>query len=115
MVISQKASEKNVGYRGSKSDFKEVNSYTLLGFALLESTDLISSILINIYLHFTFFVGPAESADLLLAITPIGAVICTGDTGNDNSELVPVAVYENSDLQKVDILKENKGKSGIYR
>jgi excinuclease UvrABC nuclease subunit len=26
-----------------------------------------------------------------------------------------VAVYENSDLQKVDILKENKGKSGIYR
>ena len=60
-------------------------------------------------------VGPAESADLLLAITPIGAVICTGDTGNDNSELVPVAVYENSDLQKVDILKENKGKSGIYR
>jgi hypothetical protein len=42
------------------------------------------------------------------------ASLCT-DTGNDNSELVPVAVYENSDLQKVDILKENKGKSGIYR
>jgi len=30
MVISQKASEKNVGYLGSKSDFnfKEVTSYT---------------------------------------------------------------------------------------
>jgi len=60
-----------------------------------------------------FFLGPADSADLLLAITPIGAVACT-DAGNDNSELVPVAVYENSDLQKVDILKDNKGKSGIY-
>jgi len=38
---------------------------------------------------------------------------CTS-IGNDNNELVPVAVYENSDLQKSDILKENKGKSGIY-
>lgn len=53
MVISQKASEKNVGYRGSKSDFKEVTSYTILGFALSESTGLISFILINILGHFT--------------------------------------------------------------
>jgi len=39
---------------------------------------------------------------------------CTS-IGNDNNELVPVAVYENSDLQKVDIIKENRGKSGVYR
>ena len=115
MVISQKASEKNVGYRGSKSDFKEVTSYTLLGFALSESTGLISFILINIFFHFTFFLGSADSADLLIAITPIGASHFCTVTGNDNSELVPVAVYENSDLQKVDIIKDNKGKSGISR
>lgn len=34
MVTSQKAYENNVGYRGSKSDFKEVTSYIPLGFAL---------------------------------------------------------------------------------
>jgi hypothetical protein len=89
MVISQKASEKNVGYRGSKSDFKEVTSYTLLGFALSESTGLISFILINIFFHFTFFLGSADSADLLIAITPIGASHFCTVTGNDNSELVP--------------------------
>jgi hypothetical protein len=28
---------------------------------------------------------------------------------------IPVKVYENADTQKADILKENKGKSGVYR
>jgi len=56
----------------------------LLDFALSESTALIC-----------FFLGPADSADLLLAMTPI-------------------VTYMNSDLDKLDILKDNKGKSGIY-
>jgi hypothetical protein len=29
--------------------------------------------------------------------------------------VVPVKVYVNTDLNKLDILKENKGKSGVYR
>lgn len=29
--------------------------------------------------------------------------------------LVPIRTYNNSDLDKLDILKENKGKSGVYR
>lgn len=29
--------------------------------------------------------------------------------------VTPIRVYLNSDLQKLNILKENKGKSGIYR
>jgi hypothetical protein len=31
-----------------------------------------------------------------------------------SSPVVPVKVYENADLQKLGILAENKGKSGIY-
>jgi hypothetical protein len=30
------------------------------------------------------------------------------------SVVVPVKIYVNTDLNKLDILKENKGKSGIY-
>jgi hypothetical protein len=29
--------------------------------------------------------------------------------------VVPVRVYENADIQKAEIRKENKGKAGIYR
>ena len=28
--------------------------------------------------------------------------------------VVPIRVYENADIQKLEILKDNKGKSGIY-
>jgi len=29
--------------------------------------------------------------------------------------IIPVAIYTNADTQKLDILKDNKNKSGIYR
>jgi hypothetical protein len=32
----------------------------------------------------------------------------------DVLSLVPVVVYSNADTQKLEVLKENKGKSGIY-
>jgi len=34
---------------------------------------------------------------------------------NNKNNLNPVAIYENADTQKMQILKENKGKSGVYR
>lgn len=34
---------------------------------------------------------------------------------NAKSPLVPVKVYSNSDILKIEILRENKGKSGVYR
>jgi exonuclease V gamma subunit len=30
-------------------------------------------------------------------------------------DVIPVASYSNADTQKLDILKDNKNKSGIYR
>jgi hypothetical protein len=33
----------------------------------------------------------------------------------NSSAVVPVIKYKNTDLDKLQILKENKGKSGIYR
>jgi hypothetical protein len=32
-----------------------------------------------------------------------------------NSDIIPVKLYSNASIQKQDILKENKGLSGIYR
>jgi hypothetical protein len=29
--------------------------------------------------------------------------------------VVPVKIYDNADVKKLNIIKENKGKSGIYR
>ena len=31
------------------------------------------------------------------------------------NNITPVVVYTNGDTQKLDILKDNKGKSGVYR
>jgi len=33
----------------------------------------------------------------------------------DLFSIIPVAIYANADIQKLDILKDNKNKSGIYR
>jgi hypothetical protein len=32
-----------------------------------------------------------------------------------NNSVVPVIKYSNADIQKLQIIKENKGKSGVYR
>jgi hypothetical protein len=32
-----------------------------------------------------------------------------------NNSFVPVKIYKNADLHKLQILQENKGKAGIYR
>lgn len=34
---------------------------------------------------------------------------------NNNNNFIPVAIYENAKLQQKQIMKENKGKSGVYR
>jgi hypothetical protein len=84
VVISQKIIEKEMGYRGSKSDFitfiAHLFSYVILGFTPSETTDL-----------FSFM---AAHSFLLSAVAP---------------------VYKNSGLAKPRVLKDNKGKSGIYR
>ena len=35
-------------------------------------------------------------------------------SSNNQKNIIPVVVYANADIQKLDILKDNKGKSGIY-
>ena len=32
-----------------------------------------------------------------------------------NSTVVPVIIYRNADIDKLRIIKDNKGKSGVYR
>jgi hypothetical protein len=57
------------------------------------------------------------SFDLFIDI--IGAIILLFPSGcsidSFLSLVIPVVIYKNSDLEKQKILKENKGKSGIYR
>lgn len=36
-------------------------------------------------------------------------------TYSTDNPVIPVKIYKNTDLDKLQILKENKGKSGIYR
>jgi len=37
------------------------------------------------------------------------------NNNNNNNLILPVKSYENADIQKIQILKENRGKSGVYR
>lgn len=37
------------------------------------------------------------------------------DSFDNNNNIVPVKIYSNADTMKLKILKENRGKSGIYR
>ena len=76
-VISQKISEKIMGYRGSKSD-------------LISYLDLILILTI---------ITLSKSQDQIYFITA----------------LTPIVVYINADQDKLKILKENAGKSGVYR
>jgi hypothetical protein len=39
----------------------------------------------------------------------VAALLCGG------SSIVPVINYGNADIQKLQIVKENKGKSGVYK
>ena len=48
------------------------------------------------------FVDSTDLASILLSGIPVRAV-------------TPIVVYSNADTQKFEIIKENKGKSGIYR
>jgi len=86
MVISQKMIEKEMGNRGSKSDFitfiAHLFSYVILGFTPSETTDLFSFMAAHSFLF---------------------------------SAVAPLVVYKNSGLTKPGIIKDNKGKSGISR
>jgi hypothetical protein len=88
MVISQKIIEKEMGYRGSKSDFitfiAQLFSYAILGFTPSETTDLFS------------LMAAAAHSFLLSAVAP-------------------VVVYTNAENRKISILSQNRGKSGVYR
>ena len=46
-------------------------------------------------------------------LVPVYGVRYFGSSSKNN--LKPAMVYSNSDTQKLDILRDNKGKSGIYR
>jgi len=55
-----------------------------------------------ILLFFPFTEGSTDLTSILLSVIPAHAV-------------TPIVVYSNADTQKFEIIKENKGKSGIYR
>jgi hypothetical protein len=54
----------------------------------------------------------------LSALTPLFLSFCRANSTNSSvtdALCQPVVKYENADIQKVQILKENKSKSGVYR
>jgi hypothetical protein len=55
-----------------------------------------------ILFFFPFTEGSTDLTSILLSVIPAHAV-------------TPIVVYSNADTQKFEIIKENKGKSGIYR
>ena len=39
---------------------------------------------------------------------------CNYSTVDSNNKKVPIKTYADADVQKLEILKENRGKSGVY-
>jgi group I intron endonuclease len=119
MVISQKMIEKEMGNRGSKSVV-----YLVLVSLLIYAFSPYISFILSLVLHFNELLF---SNSILLAIFPFNSrnFSSTSAWRSQASGLfkglhtlpesvVPVRVYANVDTQKLEILKENKGKSGIY-
>jgi group I intron endonuclease len=102
MVISQKILEKEMGNRGSKSDFitfiAHLFSYVILGFTITFIAHLFSYVILG----FT----PSETTDLFSFMAAHSFLL---------SAVAPLVVYNNADTQKTSILSENRGKSGVYR
>jgi hypothetical protein len=65
-----------------------------------------------IFLVFAFF--------LLILLITIFYILCIDELPISSSNLlafsvIPVKIYKNADLDKFQIIKEAKGKSGVYR
>src|SRR5258706_1670692 len=115
MVISQKMIEKEMGNRGSKSVV-----YLVLVSLLIYAFSPYISFILSLVLHFNELLF---SNSILLAIFPFSSRNFSSTSAclrlfnglhTLPESVVPVRVYANVDTQKLEILKENKGKSGIY-
>jgi hypothetical protein len=133
MVISQKASEKNVGYRGSKSDskLKSVKEqrvdgnwcvilthlrYTLLDFERNSQIKIPSNQIQQRRLYYIII--------LLYYFTIAGYTLYLSaiDTGSGAELLyvpyslliIPAVTYSNADILKKKISDENNSKCGVY-
>jgi hypothetical protein len=112
--------EKEMGYRGSKS----IVFLVLVSLLIYEFSPYISFIL-SLVLHFNELLF---SNSILLAIFSFNSRNFSSTSAwrslrlsvnvinySTNNSVVPVIKYSNADIQKLQIIKENKGKSGVYR
>jgi hypothetical protein len=115
MVISQKMIEKEMGNRGSKSVV-----YLVLVSLLIYAFSPYISFILSLVLHFNELLF---SNSILLAIFPFNSRNFSSTSAclrlfnglhTLPESVVPVRVYANVDTQKLEILKENKNKSGVY-
>jgi len=60
-----------------------------------------------------FLVSDRKKLNFLFA--PIGNRNFSTSNGNCSKGIKPEVIYVNADTQKIEIFRDNKGKSGIYR
>lgn len=135
-VRSQKIGENLMGNRGSKSAISPSSFLFSLSFPSLSSaqknnhypfrketfstaTSLQNnlgkfSLNINSKLSWLGQGVRISSSSLLSKVSNLSIIVRNYSTG-DNKSVDPVKIYENTDLQKLDIINDNRGKSGIYR
>jgi hypothetical protein len=89
MVISQKMIEREMGYRGSKSEFQILQPNFISNFIFCLKVTLFVLLLFEFSDYYN---------DLFLF-----------------SGFTPILIYTNYDPNKINILKDNKNKSGVYR
>jgi hypothetical protein len=118
MVTTQKMLERKMGNRGSKS----IVLWVLVSLLIYALSPYISFIL-SLVPHFNELLF---SNSILLAIFPFNSRYFSStsarqsqassglpvDVGNysTNNSVVPVKIYRNADLDKLQIVKENRGK-----
>jgi hypothetical protein len=75
---------------------------------------LISILLALHYLFVTLnLLFPVFETEISLLLVPCLSVYARNYS--TDSSVIPVKKYANADIQKYQILKENKGKAGVYR
>jgi len=135
MVISHKMIEIKMGYRGSKSAmFKSIVASLfstlsrLLIFLLLlyQECTFVWYFFSNYYcgqlvIFLSYSVQNKSVAVRLFNITKFSSALRSKAFGlsvinySTDSSGVPVKVYSNADIQKLQIIEENRSRSGVYR
>jgi hypothetical protein len=87
---------------------------TRLGILVMFLTLAFTSLYFYFGLVYLLFINFEQAASLLLSVKDLFSACFLASIG-ELSLVIPVVCYSNADTQKISIIKDNRGRSGVYR